>query len=194
MTSRSSHRRGLLALALALAVLVGGCGDEGPRAQTAPPGSPENPLVSKAKRDGTDPDAPGGAARPGYAALVDRQSSKPAQRSSPCSFVTKQRAQDIVGSQLLDPIEAPQGPTCIYRDRQGQTFITVAVQQGGFDALRRQIRRIRSVSVGDRQAYCGVHGAPALFLPLGGKRVLSVTAQCGVAMQFARSAVRRLGS
>jgi Protein of unknown function (DUF3558) len=193
VTSGSSPRRVLLALALALAVLVAGCGGEGGPAQKAPPGSLDNPLVSKAEHDGTDPDAPGDATKPGYAALVDRQSGKPSQRSSPCAFVTKRQAQDIVGSELLDPIEAPQGPTCIYRDRDGETFITVAMQQEGFDALRRQIDRIRRVSVGDRRAYCGVHGQPALFVPVGDSRVLSVTAQCEVAMQFARSAVRRLG-
>jgi hypothetical protein len=185
------RRSTLAALMLSLLALLSACGESQP-ASKAPPGSPENPLVSKAENDGTDPDAPGGAAKPGYADLVDRQSSTPAQRSSPCAFVTKRQAQAIVGSDLLDPVEAPQGPTCIYRDRDGETFITVAMQQSGFDAMRRQVRRIRRVSVADRMAYCGVQGQPALFLPVGDSRVLSVTAQCEVAMQFARRAVQRL--
>ena len=107
--------------------------------------------------------------------------------------MSKRQAQEIVGSSLLDPVEAPQGPTCIYRDRGGETFITVALQDGGgLGALRDDVRRLRRVSVADRRAYCGVYGSPMLFLPLDGGRVLSVTAQCEVAMQFARSAMPRL--
>jgi len=185
------RRSTLTAVILSLLALLGACG-EGEPASKAPPGSLENPLVSQARHDGIDPDAPGGATKPSYRSLVDRQSGKPAERSSPCAFVTKRQAQQIVGSSLLDPVEAPQGPTCIYRDRGGKTFITVALQDGGFGALRDDVRRLRHVSVADRRAYCGVYGSPMLFLPLDGGRVLSVTAQCEVAMQFARSAVPRL--
>jgi hypothetical protein len=181
----------VVVLVLSLPALFGACGESEP-ATKAPPGSPENPLVSQADHAGNDPDAPGDASQPGYADLVDRQSTKPAQRSSPCAYVTKKQAQQIVGSALLDPVEAPQGPTCVYRDRGGATFITVGVQDGGFSALRDDVRRLRRVSVADRRAYCGVYGAPMLFLPLAGGRVLSVTAQCEVAMEFARSAVPRL--
>ena len=184
------RRPTLAAVLLSLLALLGACGESEP-ASKPPPGSPENPLVSQAEHDGTDPDAPG-AGRPNYRTLVDRQSGSPAERSSSCAFVTKRQAQRIVGSDLLDPVEAPQGPTCIYRDRGGTTFITVAVQDGGFGALRDDVRRLRRVSVADRRAYCGVYGAPMLFLPLAGGRVLSVTAQCEVAMQFARRALPRL--
>lgn len=186
------RRWALVALVIALPALLGACGtDDSGSAKKGPPGSPDNPLVSQAQRDSTDPDAPG-SGTPNYRALVDRQSGKPAERSSPCAFVTKRQAQGIVGSSLLDPVEAPQGPTCIYRDRGGKTFITVALQDGGFGALRDDVRRLRTVSVADRRAYCGVYGSPMLFLPLGGGRVLSVTAQCDVATRFARSAVSRL--
>lgn len=184
------RRPTLAALVLSLLALLTACG-AGEPASKAPPGSPENPLISQAQDDGTDPDAPD-AGQPNYRSLVDRQSRTPAERSSPCAFVTKGQAQQIVGSSLLDPVEAPQGPTCIYRDRGGKTFITVAIQDGGFGALRDDVRRLRRVSVADRRAYCGVYGAPKLFLPLAGGRVLSVTAQCEVAMRFARSAVPRL--
>jgi hypothetical protein len=184
------RRTALAALLLSLLALLGACGESEP-ASKAPLGSPENPIQSQAQNDGTDPDAPG-SGKPNYRSLVDRQSGNPAERSSPCAFVTKRQAQEIVGSSLLDPVEAPQGPTCIYRDRGGTTFITVALQDGGFAALRDDVRRLRRVSVADRRAYCGVYGSPMLFLPLDGGRVLSVTAQCEVAMRFARSAVPRL--
>jgi hypothetical protein len=183
-------RPSLIALFAALAVALGACGGGEPA--KAPAGSPGNPLASGADRDAPDPDAPGKPGRPGYRDLVEDQSSAPGKRDSPCALVTKKQAQAIVGGTLLDPLEAPQGPTCIYRDRAGETFITLAVQQQGFGGLRDDVARLRRVSVADRRAYCGVHGAPMLYLPLKRGRVLSVTAQCEVAMRFARSAVPRL--
>lgn len=181
-------RRSLLVLLASLAAALGGCGGE---SEPAPAGSPENPLVSSAQRDGTDPDAPG-QPRPGYRDLVRSQSSRPESRESPCALVTKKQAETIVGAALLDPLEAPQGPTCIYRDRSSKTFVSVAIQEGGFGALWGDIDRLRRVSVADRQAYCGVHGAPMLYLPLAQGRVLSVSAQCAVARRFASTAVPRL--
>jgi len=185
------RRTTLAALLLSLLALVGACGDGSEPASKAPLGSAENPIRSQAQNDGTDPDAPGGG-KPDFRSLVDRQSDDPAQRDSPCAFVTRRQAQEIVGSSLLDPVEAPQGPTCIYRDRSGKTFVTVALQDVGFGALRDDVHRLRRVSVADRRAYCGVYGSPMLFLPLDAGRVLSVTAHCEVAMRFARSAARRL--
>ena len=64
------------------------------------------------------------------------------------------------------PVEAPQGPTCIYRPRTGKDLIAVAVQETDFGALRRQIKRIHRVDVGDRTAYCGSYGQPMLYVPL----------------------------
>ncbi len=181
-------RRSLVVLLAAIAAALGGCGGD---SDPAPAGSPDNPLVSSAQRDGTDPDAPG-QTRPGYRDLVRSQSSRPGKRESPCALVTKKQAETIVGAALLDPLEAPQGPSCIYRDRGGKTFVSVAIQPGGFEALRGEIDRLRRVSVADRQAYCGVHGAPMLYLPLAQGRVLSVSAHCGVAKRFASTAVPRL--
>jgi hypothetical protein len=182
----------LTVLVLVAAAALGGCGGESEPAK-GPPGIPDNPLVSRAESDGTDPDAPG-QSQPGFKDLVENQSRNPDKRLSPCALVTKKQAQAILGARLVDPVEAPQGPTCIYRDREGKNFITLAVMNGEFGALRDDIRRLKRVSVADRRAYCGVQGQPMLYLPLGRSGVLSVTAQCDVAMDFARKAVPRLGS
>jgi hypothetical protein len=189
---RPGLRRLAPALVAALALAVAGCGGDEREAAAPPPGSPENPLVSAAVHDGTDPDAPGGAGRPNYRDLVARQSAEPEVRSSPCALVTKKQAEDIVGGKLADPFEAPQGPTCIYRDAAGDTFVAIALQQEGFDAIRDEVRRLRTVDVGGRKAYCGVHGAPILYLPLDRGRALSVSAQCDVAVRFASHALPRL--
>jgi hypothetical protein len=191
---RSRTALALAALLLVLAAALSACGGSGSQsAAKALPGSPENPIESGAVDDGTDPDAPDRSA-PGYRDIVDAQTHDPARRDSPCALVTKSQAQAIVGGKLLDPLEAPQGPTCIYRDRAGTTFVTLAVQKQRFRALRKDVKRIRRVNVADHPAYCGVYGAPTLYLPLKRDRVLSVTAQCEVAMRFARSAVPRLDS
>jgi hypothetical protein len=198
--------RGLLSLfgAAALALSLASCGgDDAPKH----PGTPENPLVAEP----AEPEAPAAGrsneaaaapaeeeqgeeeqGEPGFQALVDRQSSDPRSRFSPCNLVSKPRAGAILGTRVAQPVEAPQGPTCIYRDRGGTMFVSLAVQQGGFGAVRDEIDRLRQVSVGDRRAYCGVHGAPMLYLPLAGGRVLSVSAQCDIAKRFASTAVPRL--
>lgn len=186
------RRWGITTLGCTLALAAGGCaGDRDEPEANGPPGSSDNPLVSGAVRDGSDPDAPGGA-RPGYRDLVADQPARPSSRRSPCALVSKRQAERIVGGALLDPFEAPQGPTCVYRDRTGRTFVTIATQRQDFRRLRRETDRLRPVSVADRRAYCGVHGAPVLYLPLRDGRVLSVAAQCGVAVRFARAAAPRL--
>ncbi len=187
----------LAALLAALALAVAACGGDDSTAAKAPPGSPDNPLVSKATSDGSDPDAPGQVkpVKPGYKALLNNQSKNPAAvADSPCTLVTKKQAQAATGLHLLDPVEAPQGPTCIYRDRAGKAFVTLAVQDVPFSAVRRELRRLKKVSIGDREAYCGVNGAPMLYLPIARARILSVTAQCEVAKDFARFAAPHLSS
>jgi hypothetical protein len=184
------RRSTLAVLILSLLALLGACGESEP-ASKAPPGSPENPIVSQAQHDGTDPDAPGGG-KPNYRSLVDRQSGTPAERSSPCAFVTKRQAQEIVGSSLLDPVEAPQGPTCIYRPRTGNELIALAIQDTDFRKIRRQIDDLRQVDVSGRAAYCGTYGQPVLYVPLGGGRLLSVNAECDIARGFAVKALSHL--
>jgi hypothetical protein len=185
---------GLVSLAL------GACGGSDPKPA---PGSPENPLTATrpsepgsgqgtaAGQPGTgEPSAP--ATKPGYKALVDRQTSKPARRFSPCNLVTRPEARAIVGEALHEPVEAVQGPTCIYRPRAGKALITLAIQDMSFKAIRRQIADLRQVAVSDRTAYCGTYGQPMLYVPLGGDRLLSVSAECGVARGFAAKALRHL--
>jgi hypothetical protein len=137
-----------------------------------------------------DPSAPG--AKPGYRELVGGQTSKPKARFTPCALVTKAQAQAILGTTLLEPQEAAQGPTCIYRSRSGKQFVTLALQSADFDKLRPQLKHRRRITISDRIGYCGTYGRPILYLPLSGDRVLSVSAPCDTARQFAVRAVPRL--
>jgi hypothetical protein len=110
----------------------------------------------------------------------------------PCSLVTKTQASAIIGRPIVEPLEAPQGPTCIYRTATGKPYVTMAVQTVGFASLKKQIRNARKVSVSGSSAYCGTYGSEMLYLPLSGGRVLSVSAPCDTATRFAAKAVPHL--
>ena len=196
----------LIALLL-MAALLGACG--GQSKPKPPPGSPENPLVAQAPQDTVTqgrlneaaPAAKGAPAegakpkaadQPGYQKLVERQGSKPRSRFTPCNLVTKAQAGAIVGGPLQDPLEAPQGPTCIYRSQDGKRFVTLAVQSVAFSKLKHQMHKRQQVTVSNKTAFCGMLGQPILYVPLSGSRVLSVAAPCQVARKFAARAVPRL--
>jgi uncharacterized protein DUF3558 len=176
--------RRLSLIAIAGVTLLAACGGD---AEPPVAGSPENPL-----RAATPAASSSEAKEPGYEALVERQSSRPARRFSPCTLVTRAQARAIIGAPVEDPVEAPQGPTCIYRSERGDRFVTVAVQDSELAPLRRRLRGSRSVQVAERTAYCGTFGQPMLYLPVDGGRVLSIAAPCKVASGFAATAVRRL--
>jgi hypothetical protein len=180
----------LIALLLAT-VLLAACGG-GSSKPGPPPGSPQNPLVAQTeKSSGGSEAAPAAAAKPGYQSLVESQVGKPRSRFTPCNLVTKAQAQAIVGLALRDPLEAPRGPTCIYRSRDGKRLITLAVQPLDFAKLKRGIHRRQTASVANRRAFCSTLGAPVLYVELPKRRVLSVAARCDVGRQFAMAAVRR---
>jgi Protein of unknown function (DUF3558) len=175
----------LIALA-ALAALLTACGGSDP----APPGSAANPLPASTPAAVTSEGKP---LKPGYNALVQRQKSgKPGHRFSPCTLVTKAQARAILGAAMADPVEAPQGPTCIYRSKRGDQFVTLAMQETQLSKLRRSLKGDRAVKVAKRTAYCGTYGQPMLYLPVSNGRVLTVTAPCKVASGFAATAARRL--
>jgi hypothetical protein len=184
-------------VALAAAAALTACGDD--RAPSAPPGSPENPLTGPSSAaapgsGGRSNEAAAGAEgrQPGYADLVAQQSRRPDDRFTPCNLVTGPQARAIVGGPIEQPFEAPQGPTCIYRSRDGDSFVTLAVQPLDFDKLRSALQQRRRVAVSDRTGYCGHFGQDMLYVPLGRGGVLSVAAPCALAKQFAAKAVKRL--
>jgi len=201
------RRLPILIALLAASVLLAACGGEDKK--SAPPkGSPENPVVATATPEGSSDkkatrlneagqpeDAAAGAkaAEPGYSKLLARQSAKPKERFSPCNLVSKAQAKAITGRAIEDVVEAPQGPTCIYRGKQDQAgYVTLAVQTQPFAAMKNALRRRQAVDVGAQAAYCGTSGRPVLFAQVDEHRVLSVSAPCAIAKRFAKTAIARL--
>jgi hypothetical protein len=215
---RSGSRPRTMALvALASAGLAaGGCG--GASKPPPAPGSPERPLRAEQPRDGgaaaaagraneaakppsgsraapTSPSpsrTPSTSAEPSYENLVAKQSRHPRTRFAPCNLVTEKQARTFVGAPMRAPFEAAQGPTCIYRSRDGSSFVTLAVQALDLARIKPRLRLARRVRVGGRTAYCGTYGQPMLYVPLSGGRALAVGGRCPVARRFATAAVRQL--
>jgi Protein of unknown function (DUF3558) len=187
----------LLALAGA-GLALAACGGSAP---PPAPGSPERPLVAEQTRLGGGGAAGGRSneaasarprATPGYEALLKNQARRPRRRFTPCNLVTAAQARAIVGAPMAEPVEAAQGPTCIYRTRDGRSFVTVAVQGIDFRRLASRLHGRRRTAVAGRTAYCGTYGQPMLYVALARGRVLTIGAQCAVARRFARRAVRQL--
>ena len=204
MTSERTHQRLLSLIALlAVAGPLAACGG-GEAAKKGPPGSKSNPLVATIEEDGdaaspgrTNESAPatgGDKAKPGspnYNALLEQQTSKPASRFSPCSLVTANEAGAILGKKVMPPVEAPQGPTCVYRTRSGD-LMALAMQIVPPKTLRGQLRGSETLTVAGRRAFCAKRGQPSVLVPLSGGRVLTVSGDCSVAKRFAADAVGRL--
>ena len=185
------HVGGVLLAAACLAVTACGSGDDGAGAGATakgPPGSPSNPLAAQPEESST----PSG--KPGFDALLEQQREAPRGKdpANVCALVTKAQAERISAAPLRDPFLAPQGPTCIYRFRDGASFATVAVEPVRIAALRRQMQDARPVGVSRRDGYCGTHGRPVLYLPLARSRVLSIAADCDDAVRLARLAIPQL--
>jgi hypothetical protein len=188
-----------IALLAIAATTVAACGGS---SAPPPPGSPQNPLRAKeadqipATADGRSNEAgapSGGRGRgPGYEQLLEGQSRHPGHRFAPCNLVTRAQARAIAGAPMREPIEAAQGPTCVYRSRDGRIFVTLAVQTLDLGQVRPHMKLRRRVTVAGRTAYCGTYGQPVLYVPLSRGRVLSVGAQCDMARGFAARAVRQL--
>lgn len=129
---------------------------------------------------------------PAYQSLVDKQTKHPQTRFSPCNLVTADQAQAVLGARMQMPIEAPQGPTCIYRTQTGKSLVGVSVQTIDFNQVKPLMRQRHSISVASHSGVCGTYGQSMLYVPLSRGRVLSISAPCDIAKGFAVRALPHL--
>jgi hypothetical protein len=123
--------------------------------------------------------------------IDDEVSATGAKALNPCSLVTRAQAQAILGKPVGRPVDAPQGPTCVYTVQGFKGPITVAVVATNFSTVKPQahLRDRMSVKVGGHAAYCGVAGSPTMVVPLASGKFLTVTAPCPIAASFAATAL-----
>jgi hypothetical protein len=123
---------------------------------------------------------------------VNASGAKPVQ---PCTLVSRSDAQAILGKPVDEPVTAPQGPTCIYKQPAGEPrVLTLAVESLDFSTVKPQsrLRDRMSVTVDRHAAYCGVTGTPTMIVPLTAGRFLDIAAPCPIAAAFASRALSHL--
>lgn len=170
-------------------------GDDGRRrARDATPDPKSDPeaALQPATRQRSQPKA----SKPGRTRAASGERSLPlngtADPTRPCTLVPKAQAQALMGGPILEPVEARQGPTCLYRSSSGKRFVSLAIQRTDLAELRKQMRADRRVSVAGKSAWCGGLGQPVLYVRLARGSVLTVNAPCELAARFAARAVVRL--
>ncbi len=126
--------------------------------------------------------------------IDDEVSTTGAKPLDPCSLVTRSQAQAILGKPVGQPIDAPQGPTCVYTAQGFKGPITLAVVATDFSTLKPQVhlRDRMSVTVSGHAAYCGVAGSPTMVVPLTPGKFLTVAAPCPIAASFAATALSHI--
>jgi len=180
-------RRALIGL-LAAAALVAGCGgSDAPQRASATASAPGR--LTPTTPDGRSNEAAASDATQLTSATGERTDVR---RQRPCSLVSTARAKAIFGRAVRKPVEAAQGPTCIYRTRGGNALVTVSVQSQDFRALSRKLAQSSKLRIADRTAYCGTYGQPMLYADVAGGYVLSVAGSCELAKQFASAALPKL--
>ena len=113
---------------------------------------------------------------------------------NPCSLVTLPQAQAFAGTAISSRFEAPQGPTCIYRPAKAANEITLAVESIAAAQVTNHLSQRQKLTVAGRTAYCGKLGRQLLVVPLSSGQLLSISAPCSVARQFAEAALGRLAA
>jgi hypothetical protein len=133
-------------------------------------------------------------ARSAAGVVDDEVNASGAKTVDPCTLVGRAEAQAILGKPVGQPVDAPQGPTCIYKAQGAKSFVTLAVQAAHFSTVapQSQLRDRISVSIAGHTAYCGVAGSPTMIVPLTAGRFLTVTAPCPLAASFASKALSRI--
>ena len=124
----------------------------------------------------------------------DESSATGAKPVDPCTLVSRSEAQAIVHTPVARPVEAPQGPTCIYEPQGAKNFITLAVESTNFSKVAPQAQLTARVTlkIAGHTAYCGKAGLEMMIVPLTIGKFLAITAPCPVATSFAGAALKRL--
>jgi hypothetical protein len=106
--------------------------------------------------------------------------------------VSKVEAESILGRPLDQPVEALQGPTCIFKSTNGTIAATIAVETVPLARFRSGMKGVHVESVAKHQTFCGTFGSPTLVSQLDRGALLVVSAPCPVAQRLAAHALPRV--
>jgi|GEM_PF-4201870 len=123
------------------------------------------------------------------AAGTGTAATAPQSQSAPCTLVSARQASAILGAPVRAPATAPQGPTCVYRTKDGRGFVTLSLRQASLSSLVARTGRRQRLTLAKHAAYCGNYGQQMLYAQAGRGFVLSVAAPCGIAKRFAERAL-----
>jgi hypothetical protein len=168
------------------------CGAERGTVKAVPTPADQSPpgQLSPPTADGRSNEA---SAQTGeHVASLDRTARAGHRRDRPCELVSARAAEAILGAAIKRPFQAPQGPSCVYITRDRSAFVTLAMKQGDFALLSKDLAQRTRTPVLNRPTYCGMHGQPTLYADVSDGYVLTVAAECNVAKQFAGVALRAL--
>ena len=207
---RTAAVAGPLILAVLLAVGCGSSSASGPKAATVA-GAGHDPVSSTQSKphkpfEGTgggsaNDDNPTGAstdetkkAAPAATNQREPTSRSAGASSNPCRLVPRGKAEQIVGAKIQSVLEAPLGPSCIYRIAGRTQTITVTVQATPFATIKPKLVKPRHRTVAGRSAYCGVYGRATTYVPVAHGKLLTIAAPCPTGFRFAAVAVPKLSS
>jgi hypothetical protein len=197
--SRGPQLACVVLCASAAPLLIAACGSSSPNAVVHPPVQaarkvPTIPHFVGAGSVHASGSSPVRARPPQPGTTDDEVNSSGAKTLNPCTLVSRSEAQAILHRMVAAPVEALQGPTCIYKPRGAGNFVTLALEPTGFSKVKpqSQLAHRTSLTVGGHAAYCGSAGGPTLILPLAGGQYLAVAAPCHVASAFAAKALSRV--
>ena len=167
------------------------------RVQDARKVAPIPKFVGAAARDvHVTATGPVKARPPQPGAIDDEVNASGAKTLNPCTLVSRSEAAAILRKSIGKPVDAPQGPTCIYTPKGARSLVTLSVEATDFSKVQpqSQLRNRISVRVDGHTAYCGLAGSPTMIVPLTTGRFLVVTAPCPLAASFASKALGRISS
>lgn len=156
-----------------------------------PLGSPGNPLQAPAMH----PSVVQAAKNKGHlneARAPETMAEEAQQSEKPCTLVTADEAAAVFGESIRAPVEAPMGPTCLYRTNAREDFVSVALPTIDGEHRQQMLHGLERVDVDGLKGYCGPAEHSNLLVPLTDDRVLTVNGGgggCEVAKAFALKAL-----
>jgi hypothetical protein len=112
--------------------------------------------------------------------------------TNPCALVSTATARAVIRARILSRIEAPLGPTCIFKLAHSRQITIAVEQQVSLSSVTKTLGKRKTVTVAGRPGYCRTRGLQTLFVSLHSGGVLNVTAPCPVAKRLAAKALTRL--